>query len=278
MEHILDFVTVVHRDDLHGYAGRDVEKILLLLSHRYGETNHSEAGTRHKRHVGFNNMADMLSLQLLPSLHEVLEQVALSGSAVQNEQIRSTNGEKVEPSSGMYTPDAPTDTLAYLHENYLTTTLRLLEENIRLRADIAELHNGLQTSNSESAVDINNNGDRFMQDEPKDRQKRETEEWSGDHIRDENSHNLPKHVVTNTQRITPDSHQTHPLSTGKFNGTDGTNDSIPWWEDESDGHGDMSNAHLNAQRLHEIAHILHYCSIAILGIFVAQVGVYLTCT
>ena len=290
--HVLDFVKDAHAEELDGYKGNNVDRILSLLHSKYDHNNTSETETphveRHRRHVGWSfgtnsaSPVDMLTLEALPSLQQALERLYLqqhdeelqpdSGVARMSHDDFTPPSEPPAVSQGGVTSHrAMANLLSALGNNYLSTTIKLLEENIRLRSDIAKLYDGLTLNQHVGDNRVFGDGGPpggGVTSAPGvvNRQRRDAE-WpsSGQDANKDNGK-----VVKYSQKHRPtDSSQKHGPKSLRVNVSRNGNETLGHDDERSDqleGHH-----HSEAKRLHKIAHILHYCSIAILGIFVIQV-------
>lgn len=188
-------------------------------------------------------------MQMFPSLYEAIEQVVR----------QHPDGIHITPSvAGITTEEYASTPPGNTEQSYLTTTARLLEDNSRLRSDISKLYDGLSQLGSATSSE---NLEAL-------REKRGTNEHD---VNNNNKDEPHAHVVSYAQNPTkePDggTHREPRGSSSHDNNSHGNQTRVH--PHVGGGHG---NAHTDAERLLEIAHYLHYCSIGILGIFVAQVG------
>ncbi len=281
---MLDYVKREHVDDLLGYQGNDVSTILGLLNrfeHLYNET---EPHHRKRRHLE-TELYDMLSLQLFSSLVDV-QSYTSDYSNVENPSNPSSRGAATHAPQDVLT-QAPSVAGQQKQSDYMRTTLRLLAENIRLRNDIAKLYKGIKNVNNEllqeeqEAENNEDEGDQSAFNDVDSRSKRNTpQEYTNKnehHVMDlqdgkkvRHQHGKQRH--DNAAAGVSSEHIVHEdvTDTMVYANVSQDNDTFFTWEIYFSEH---KNHHAsNSERLLEIAHILHYCSIAILGIFVAQVG------
>ena len=287
-------------DELGGYHGNNVPHILELLrglDYNSSTEGGSGAGSgggsgggsaeRTRRHSFPTNVADMLNSRMFPSLHN---------APWRDPEGSSGNGDSVDSSASgsgsvkrLYGRDESVHSAGVQDSFYLRTAIRLLRENIRLKAEIAKLYSGirenafldaskeieadgLQEYRIKRGASVSDNGARHVVHRHNHNRTRDGHHGNADHFNSyasgggdseeesgykagasdlDHKNNIDIYVNTNdTAEHSPGHLQ--PI----------THDSEYYEED----------AHTQAGKLKEIAHILHFCSIGILGIFVAQVS------
>ena len=252
LDSVLDFVRHAHTEELHGYHGGDVNYILDLLGD-YDSANVTQAGHRRRRQVEYpGTTLEELTMQMLPSLYEALEQILRHPGLGPAAPSRSRSTTAAYPSGS-------TDDEGISR----SFSLRLAEDSARLRADISRLYEGISQLG----------GDAHGQEYEGARHRREAGNTDVNNNK-VNTNPDRAHVVSYAQNPSKDTeggvsveHGAHPSNRSHGNTT-----WPPARVHPDDGHGGHGNAHTDAERLLEIAHYLHYCSIGILGIFVIQVG------
>ena len=278
LQQVLDFVKKDHVDDLLGYPGNDVGTILGLLNrfeHVYTET---EPHHRKRRHLE-TELYDMLSLQLFSSLVDA-EAYTSDYSNVDNPSnpySRGAHGTHAPPEVLTSSPSVAGQQKRSDKNDYMKTTLRLLADNIRLRNDIAKLYKGIKDVNNELLQE-----DQSAFNDVDSRSKRNTQEYNTNnehHVMDiqQDGKTRVRHQQGKLRHDNGDVSNEHIVHDDVtdimvYANVSQDNDTFFTWEIYYSEHPSRHQAH--SERLLEIAHILHYCSIAILGIFVAQVSDY----
>ena len=261
-------------DDLLGYQGNDVGTILGLLNrfeHMYNETKPHH---RKRRHLE-TELYDMLSLQLFSSLVDA-EAYTSDYSNVDNPSnpnSRGAHGTHAPPEVLTSMPSvAGQQKRTDSNNDYMRTTLRLLADNIRLRNDIAKLYKGIKDVNNELLQEDQS----AFNDAVDNRSKRNTQEYSTnneDHVMDiqEDGKTRVRHQHGKLRHDASSEHIVHNdvTDTMVYANVSQDNDTFFTWELYYSEYPSLHQA--QSKKLLKIAHILHYCSIAILGIFVAQV-------
>ena len=262
-------------DDLLGYNGHDVGTILGLLNrfeHMYNET---EPHHRKRRHLE-TELYDMLSLQLFSSLVDA-EAYTSDYSNVDNPSnpnSRGAHGTHAPPEVLTSLPSVAGQQKRTDSSDYMRTTLRLLSDNIRLRNDIAKLYKGIKDVNNELLQE-----DQSAFNDVDNRSKRNTQEYSTDnehHVMDiqQDGKTRVRHQHGKLRHDNGDTSSEHIVHDGVtdtmvYANISKENDTYITWQIYYSENPSLHRE--NSEKLLEIAHILHYCSIAILGIFVAQV-------
>lgn len=250
-----------------------METILGLLNNLGNHYNDTETKHRKRRHLQ-SELSDMLNPEVFMSLSDV--ETYTSDYSKANKPSTEQPAHAHRPRT---TQEPSVAGQQGVQHNYMLTTLRLLADNIRLRNDISKLHKGIKSDKGlKGARDSDNAED--------DRNKRDTDAL---HDRDDNT--------AGSQPQDPENKVRHQH--GKVRHDDwaeeegGLGVGAGFWEDVTSTmlYANMSNGnesvfniylgdgeeeshehgHSKAETLLEIAHVLHYCSIAILGIFVVQV-------
>ena len=297
---MLDFVKKEHSDQLLGYPGNDVGTILGLL-HRFENLyNETEPHHRKRRHLE-TELYDMLSLQLFSSLAGVQQAYTSDYSNVDSNpsSSREVHGTQASPEvltlplsvAGQQKQVQPYG--AGANHDYMRTTLRLLADNIRLRNDIAKLYKGIQDVNNQLLEEEQEEEDNEADDGDLSafnnavdtRSKRNTQEYTNQnehHVMDlpadgktkvRHQHGKLRHDNADNDDVSSE-HIVHDdvTDTMVYANVSHDNDSLITWQIYFSEHAGHHESH--SEKLLEIAHILHYCSIAILGIFVAQVRMH----
>ncbi len=249
-----------------------METILGLLNNLGNPYNHTETKHRKRRHLE-SELSDMLNPEVFMSLSDVETYTSDYSKANKPSTLQPAHANRLR------TTEEPSVAGRQVQHTYMLTTLRLLADNIRLRNDISKLYKGIHadTGSKEGALDSNDAED--------DRNKRDTDAL---HEGNDNtaSHQDGKKVRHQHGKVRHDDWEEEEgglgvapgfwedvTSTMLYANLSHGNDSvfnIYFGEGEEEAPGD-GHGHSKAETLLEIAHVLHYCSIAILGIFVVQV-------
>ena len=236
--------------------------------------NETEPHHRKRRHLE-TELYDMLSLQLFSSLVDV-EAYTSDYSNVENPSnpnSRGAHGTHAPPEVLISSPSVAGQQKRTDNNDYMRTTLRLLADNIRLREDIAKLYRGIKNVNNELLQE-----DQSAFNDVANRSKRNTQEYNIDnehHVMDiQDGKSRVRHQHGKLRHDNSDVNSEHIVhddvtNTMVYANVSQVNETFITWEIYYSEHASLHRA--QSERLLEIAHILHYCSIAILGIFVAQV-------
>ena len=251
LDRVLHFIRTEHDSSLYGYTGSNVGYILELLGKdpSYGLGAHAndsivqDTGPRHRR---FAHLYDS-QFTLLPEE---------DGDFLAFQQDNDTLWNSTEPEL-LEAPPAP-PVLSRQHQTpgsgsgsgtyYGDTASRLIRENVLLKTDIENMYALLDRGDCDAMFQLHQER----------RQRRDTDS-SADGDR------FPRSAAG-----------------GGAGASDGVDRSVVWLDENNNSvnssvNGTRKYVHYvkhevtQAELLHEIAHYLHFCSVAILGVFVLQV-------
>ena len=250
LDRVLEFIRIEHGNELYGYAGQNVGYILKLL----GDGNPFENGNNSEATHDINNRHRRYA-------HHFDSSFAIHSPEDDGNSFLSFQKEK----SGLRYNSTNVAALPWLLSRSVASTYygytasRLIRENMLLKADIANMYALLDSGNCDSlmlrrqhvlarrhkrdtiADDITNGHTPYNEDERNTRAAARARAGASHAAGSNDSHlDANNNDVNSTNHTKYEHHAPHEYT--------------------------------QAELLHEIAHYLHFCSVAILGIFVLQVS------